>query len=127
MTTPFGHLDLRVTDMARAMPFYEGLLPALGFTQTYHSPAWKGWGTTDALPGAAYVAVTEDPAHRANANRVAFWAADRETVDRLAAVARQSGAQHVEGPEVMPYGPDYSAVYFEDPCGNRFEVYCRRA
>lgn len=127
MTTPFGHLDLRVTDMARAMPFYEGLLPALGFTQTYHSPQWKAWATTDALPSAAYIAVTEDPSHQANANRVAFWAADRESVDRLAAVARDAGAHNLEGPEVMPYGPDYYAVYFEDPCGNRFEVYCRRA
>jgi hypothetical protein len=33
----------------------------------------------------------------------------------------------VSGPKRMPYGPDYYAVFFADPCGNRFEVYFRRA
>jgi len=27
----------------------------------------------------------------------------------------------------MPYGPDYYAIFFADPCGNRFEVYHRLA
>ena len=69
--------------------------------------------------------MTEDPDHRPNANRVAFWAPDREAVDRLATVVREAGGHNVEGPEVMPYGPNYFAVYFDDPSGNRFEIYCR--
>ena len=32
---PFGHIDLRVRDLA-AHDFYETLLPALGFTVRYH-------------------------------------------------------------------------------------------
>jgi predicted enzyme related to lactoylglutathione lyase len=30
---PFGHVDLRVRDLGAALPFYEALLPELGFTE----------------------------------------------------------------------------------------------
>ena len=30
---PFGHMDLRVADLDVAEPFYDALLPALGFTE----------------------------------------------------------------------------------------------
>lgn len=33
----FSHIDLRVNNLESAMPFYEKLLPALGFTRTFHS------------------------------------------------------------------------------------------
>lgn len=122
---PFGHLDLRVTSLAAAEPFYAALLPALGFAKTYHGGAWRAWANETPLPAAAYMAVTEDPDHRPNANRLAFWVADRESVDRLAAIARDHGALNWETPELMPYGPSYYATYFEDPSGNRLEIYCR--
>jgi hypothetical protein len=32
----------------------------------------------------------------------------------------------MSGPKSMPFGPDYDAVFFPDPCGNRFEVYFRQ-
>jgi hypothetical protein len=42
---PFGHLDLRVADLAAAEPFYDALLPALGFSERYHGDTWKVWPT----------------------------------------------------------------------------------
>ena len=53
---PFQHVDVRVSDMALARPFYEKLLPALGFTQGnagkhFHTftaqgePPWQPLGT----------------------------------------------------------------------------------
>jgi len=59
----------------------------------------------------------------ANENRIAFWAESNGEVDRLAGFALNAGARNVEGP--MLYEPGYYAVFFEDPCGNRFEV-CHR-
>jgi hypothetical protein len=38
---PFGHVDLRVDDMSRALPFYEALLPALGLSLRFDGPEWK--------------------------------------------------------------------------------------
>ena len=113
--------------MEEALPFYEALLPALGFSERYHGPEWKVFATDDALPAAAYFGITESADHAPNENRVAFWAADAAEVDRIAAVVKSAGGLEIGGPKRMPYGPDYYAVYFSDPCGNPFEVYHRLA
>jgi catechol 2,3-dioxygenase-like lactoylglutathione lyase family enzyme len=124
---PFGHIDLRVSSLTEALPFYEVLLPALGFVHGYHGEQWKVWGagTNEDLPGAAYFGITESAGHVPNENRIAFWAQDAAEVDRIAALLDGAGARDVSGPKRMPYGPDYYAVFFADPCGNRFEVYHR--
>jgi catechol 2,3-dioxygenase-like lactoylglutathione lyase family enzyme len=122
---PFGHIDLRVSDLDGAFAFYDAFLPALGFTERYHGEAWKVWATTDPPPSTAYFGITEEPAHVANDNRIAFRVGSAAEVDRLAEVARQAGAVDLSGPKPMPYGPGYYAVYFADPSGNRFEVYVR--
>lgn len=124
---PFGHIDLRVSSMERAAAFYDALLPELGFTVTHHGGGWRVHATDAPFPDTAYMAVTEDPGHRPSATRIAFLVEDPGEVDRVAEVARGAGARNVTGPKPMPYGPDYRAAFFEDPCGNRFEVYFRRA
>jgi predicted enzyme related to lactoylglutathione lyase len=121
---PFGHIDLRVASMARALPFYEALLPALGFTQRYDGGDWRVFATEAPPPGAAYIGITESADFAPNENRIAFWAANRAEVDRLAAIVAGTGAA-LSGPKDMPYGPGYYAVYFADPGGNRFEIYHR--
>jgi catechol 2,3-dioxygenase-like lactoylglutathione lyase family enzyme len=122
---PFGHIDLRVRDLAEAERFYDALLPELGLTERYHGETWKVWAAPDPLPGTAYFGVTESETHVANENRIAFAVASPEDVDRVAAVARDAGGLELSGPKEMPYGPGYYAVYFADPSGNRYEVYVR--
>jgi catechol 2,3-dioxygenase-like lactoylglutathione lyase family enzyme len=109
------------------MPFYETLLPALGFDRRYHGERWKVWGNGADLPGAAYVGITESPGHVPNENRIAFWVQNRAEVDRIAALLEDAGARDISGPKPMPYGPDYYGVFFADPSGNRLEVYHRLA
>jgi predicted enzyme related to lactoylglutathione lyase len=121
---PFGHIDLRVRDLEAAAPFYEALLPSLGFSERYHGGEWKVWATTVPSPDAAYFAVTEDPAHTANATRIALQVISEAEVDRVAGIAQEAGAT-LSGPKEMPYGPGYYAAYFDDPSGNRLEVYVR--
>ena len=118
---PFGHIDLRVRDLAAAQAFYEELLPALGFTERFHGDAWKVWA---AAPD-SYFAVTESAGHTSNENRIAFSVKSAAEVDRVAAIAREAGAHELSGPKEMPYGPGYYAVFFADPSGNRLEVYVR--
>jgi catechol 2,3-dioxygenase-like lactoylglutathione lyase family enzyme len=124
---PFGHIDLRVSSIAEALPFYEALLPALGFSERYHGPEWKVFATREEPPATAYFAIVESVEHVPNENRIAFWAADRAEVERVAKVVEGAGGQEISGPKQMPYGPDYYAVYFSDPADNRFEVYHRLA
>lgn len=122
---PFGHVDLRVADLVAALPFYEALLPALGFTERYHGDQWKVWATTEELPATAYFAIVESSGHVGNENRIAFWVASSEAVDRLAGIAEAAGATEFSGPKPMPYGPGYYAAFFADPSGNRLEIYHR--
>jgi catechol 2,3-dioxygenase-like lactoylglutathione lyase family enzyme len=124
---PFGHLDVRVADLDRALPFYEALQPALGFTERYHGREWKVWATTEPLPSTAYFGITESATHAANENRIVFSVASAEDVDRIVAVACAAGARDLSGPKPMPYGPGYYAAFFADPSGNRLEVYVRPA
>lgn len=120
---PFGHIDLRVSDMEGALPFYERLLPALGFGHTHHSDDWKVFTAEGKLPSAAFMAITEDPEHTANENRIAFWVWSRDEVDRIAGILDEMGADVESGPRECPeYSPSYYAVFFRDPSGNRLEV-----
>ncbi|MHB0879065.1 MAG: VOC family protein [Anaerolineae bacterium] len=119
---PFGHVDLRVSDMERALAFYGKLLPALGFSRTFHSEQWKVFATEGELPGAAYFALTTESEHHPNANSIGFWAASPEEVDRIAAIVRDGGGTVTAGPGRFPISPSYYAVFFEDPFGNRFEI-----
>jgi catechol 2,3-dioxygenase-like lactoylglutathione lyase family enzyme len=121
----FGHIDLRVTDIAAALAFYDELLPALGFTERYHGEEWKVWTTKDPLPSTAYFAIVEEPSHVANSNRIAFWVASASEVERVTEIAERTGAVDLSGPKLMPYGPGYYASFFNDPSGNRLEVYVR--
>lgn len=117
----YDHIDLRVPRLADVAGFYEALLPALGFSRRVDI---EGWLQFEAADGAGeFFGVTESPAHVPNENRIAFRAEDRAEVDRIAAIASRAGARNVEGP--MDYDDGYYAVFFEDPCGNRFEV-CHR-
>jgi len=122
---PFGHIDLRVRELAVAERFYDALLPALGFSERYHGELWKVWATTEELPSTAYFAMVESTDHVANENRIAFWVATPDDVDRLADIVRGAGATDLSGPKPMPYGPGYYAVFFADPSGNRLEIYHR--
>jgi catechol 2,3-dioxygenase-like lactoylglutathione lyase family enzyme len=122
---PFGHIDLRVASLEDALPFYDALLPELGFTERYHGEQWKVWATPDPLPGTAYFGITESAGHVANENRIAFWVESAEEVDRVTEAARAAGARDLSGPKPMPYGPGYYASFFADPSGNRLEIYFR--
>lgn len=116
----FDHIDLRVPRLADAAPFYEKLLPALGFTRRVPVPDWLQFETDEEGGAGEFFGITESSGHLPNKNRIAFRAGSREEVDRLAATAQSSGALRMEGP--MLYEPGYYAVFFEDPCGNRLEI-----
>ena len=128
MPRRYYHIDLRVRSISEARPFYEALLPALGFTRDVRIEGWLQFEAAGADGVTEFFGVTESPQHVANECRVAFWAASRSEVDRLAEIVARAGARNVEGPAYeipQPGETVYYAVFFEDPCGNRFDV-CHR-
>jgi catechol 2,3-dioxygenase-like lactoylglutathione lyase family enzyme len=125
MSLPFiySHTDIRVRDRARAIRFYDDLLAVLGLQRGETSPEheWVSYSRHDGTE--QWFAFTEDRAMRPGDCRIAFAASAREVVDQIADVARALEAPNIEGPEEA-YGPDYYAVFFEDPDGNKLEVCC---
>lgn len=122
MRRHFDHIDLRVSSLKEATPFYEKLLPALGFSRKVEITGWLQFEVVD-HGVTEFFGVTESQGHVPNENRLAFWAASVEEVDHIAQVATEAGARDMEGP--LPYEAGYYAAFFGDPCGNRFEV-CHR-
>jgi catechol 2,3-dioxygenase-like lactoylglutathione lyase family enzyme len=123
----FDHVDLRVGDIRRCRTLYDALLPAMGYSKInadeesagYHRP-----GETGAEP---FIWLVEERSHTPNGMRVAFHAASRSEVDRLAAIAQAHGATSFEPAQlVTEYGPSYYATFFEDAEGNKLEICCRK-
>ena len=124
MVRRFDHVDLRVRSLAEVRGFYEVLLPALGFTRDATIEGWLQYEAVDADGAGEFFGVTESANHHSNECRIAFWTGSNQDVDRLAELVLRAGARHVEGP--LYEEPDYYAVFFEDPCGNRFEICYRK-
>lgn len=122
MPRHFDHIDLRVKKLAEVTAFYAALLPALGFSRQVAVEGWFQF-ETDEDGVREFFGITESPSHVPNEIRVAFRAESRDAVDRIAGLARVSGAQNMEGP--MDYEAGYYAAFFEDPSGNRLEI-CHR-
>ena len=125
MTRRYDHIDLRVHNLAEARPFYEALLPALGFVRRVPIEGWVQFEADVRSGPADFFGITESTQHQANDCRIAFWAESTAEVDRLADLVRRAGARHMEGPN-YDEGPGYYAVFFEDPSGNRLEI-CHRS
>ena len=124
MRRRYDHIDLRVRSLAEARPFYEALLPALGFTRDVRIEHWLQFEAAGVDSATEFFGVTESSRHVANECRIAFWADSPSEVDRLAEIIVRAGARNVEGPGYHE-GPGYYAVFFEDPSGNRLEI-CHR-
>jgi catechol 2,3-dioxygenase-like lactoylglutathione lyase family enzyme len=118
----FDHVDLRVADLKKAGPFYRAILPVLGFSIRVDLEGWLQFEAPGDGP-CEFFGIIEDPSHRPNANRIAFWAESIAKVDEISGILTGIGALNVEGPGFE--SDYYYAVYFNDPCGNPLEV-CHR-
>ena len=134
-----SHIEITVRDMSVAVPFYDKLLPLLGFSLeqkvsavidehqkhvvSYEHPR-LGFAITS--PRADFVG---DRMHRrkpGSLHHLAFKATSRAEVDRLHAEIKAIGATIVtpprEYPEYTP--PGYYALFFKDLEGIKYEIVC---
>jgi catechol 2,3-dioxygenase-like lactoylglutathione lyase family enzyme len=133
-TRLFDHIDLRVKNMDAGIKFYASFLPQIGFVEQKHEPPREGtegptYHTFYSAGGdktSEFFGLTEDPNHRANESRIAFWADTHQQVDEIAKLVREAGGKNLEGPEICAeYTANYYALFFEDPDGNKLEICCR--
>jgi catechol 2,3-dioxygenase-like lactoylglutathione lyase family enzyme len=109
-----------VRNRERARAFYTALFDRLGVVLEAEGETWTSFVSAENRTG-DWFAFTEDPLMVAGPARVAFAAASRDEVDSVAVILDAIGARAIDGPSEA-YGPNYYAVFFEDPDGNKLEV-----
>jgi catechol 2,3-dioxygenase-like lactoylglutathione lyase family enzyme len=130
VTTPapkrprFDHISLGVSDLARAMNFWDGALAALGWTRLWTQPHAAGYAP-EGFEGEAPLALLE----QAGAVRpepglhLALAAPDRAAVRAFHAAALAGGGVDDGAPGVREhYDPGYFAAFAVDPDGHRVEA-----
>lgn len=139
MEPVIDHIQITVRDMSVAVPFYDRLLPLLGFdpgarasavieSHEFHVVEYTHPRLAFAItsPRAAFAG---DAVHRRRPgalHHLAFRAASRAEVDRLYGELMTIGATIVSPPRVYPeYKPaPYYALFFKDPEGIKYEIVC---
>lgn len=120
MRAVLSHVDVRVRNRERSQAFYSALFDSLGVVLEAEGAEWTTFISADG-ESRDWFAFTEDPGMTPGPTRVAFPASSREEVDRVAAALDSMGALEIDGPSEA-YGPNYYAVFFEDPDGNKLEI-----
>ena len=137
---PFiDHIEITVRDMATAVPFYDRLLPLLGFDLKNRSSAvierhekhvvsyeHPRLGIAITSPLSAFASETINRRKPGALHHLAFRATSRAEVNRLHLELKAIGATIVSPPREYPeYTPaGYYAVYFKDPEGIKYQIVC---
>ena len=113
-----GYVTIGVTDMDRAVAFYDALLGEVGAKQVFGMDRIKFYGSG---PGTPMLAICypydEQPQHRGNGNMVAIPGGSTEGVDHLYAKAMELGASDEGAPGQRI--PTFYGAYVRDPDGNK--------
>ncbi|HEY1750757.1 MAG TPA: VOC family protein [Caulobacteraceae bacterium] len=122
------HLDLTVSDLARARAFYLPIMGFLGYRLVEDTERDLGFAPDDDSATAIFFHPARGPgrdqAHDRYApglHHLAFRAASRDEVDSLHRLLQRLGTTVLDPPAVY-YPPDYYAVFFADPDGIKLEL-----
>lgn len=135
------HIQITVKDMAVAVPFYDRLMPLLGFdpknrnsavidAHEFHVVEYTHPLLAFAIcsPRKAFEAEPINRRKPGSLHHLAFRSDSREEVDRLHLALIGIGATIVAPPREYPeYTPaNYYAVFFKDPEGIKYEIVSTR-
>lgn len=120
-----GHLSFGVSDLKRAIAFYDAALAPLGLERVWASNDAAGYGPAGrgdllALKQRAAASPPGPGFH------LAFNAPSREAVDAFHSAALGAGATDNGAPGLRPhYAPSYYAAFVIDPEGYPLEAVCQ--
>jgi catechol 2,3-dioxygenase-like lactoylglutathione lyase family enzyme len=133
------HIEITVKDMGVAVPFYDKLMPLLGFDIKSKNSAVIEDHELDVVeylhPRLGFAinsprsAFTGESIHRRRPgalHHLAFRATSRAEVDELHSQLKEIGATIVSPPREYPEytPPGYYALFFKDPEGLKYEIVC---
>lgn len=125
------HVSITVSDIARAAPFWEAIMDALGVPCVVRSDKQLGYGIRSRPrdDGHSYLSIfpSRSGAPVADNRHWCFRAPSRAAVDAFHAAGLASGGT-CDGPPGLrtDYHPAYYAAFLHDPDGNRVEAVCHR-
>lgn len=111
------HIVILLADLEAGLPFYETLLPLIGFTRTRDHV----WGNPDGVHLDLKQAGQPDhryERHGPGLNHIGFTAPDREAIETVRQAMAVAG---FEVAEIQEFG-DGSALFLKDREGMRIEV-----
>ena len=134
------HIQVTEKDMKTAEPFYDKLMPILGFSVEnkvsavieehdlyvveYLHPQYD-FGICS--PRTAFVDNTIHRRKPGALHHLAFRAQSRVEVDRLYSQIKAIGANIVHEPRIFPeHGDNYYAFFFKDLEGIKYEIVCNK-
>ncbi len=118
------HLSLAVTDLRRAMTFYDAVLTPLGYARVFTGEDAIGYGYPD-QEDLLLLNREDDVSVPGKGFHLAFAARRPEDVDRFHSAALAHGGRCNGPPGPRPdYGDPYYAAFVIDPEGYRIEAVC---
>jgi len=121
-----AHIQLTVTDLARAKAFYRPLLERFEMMTLIDADDY--YYCIGSRTGVAIAPADDEHRgeafhqRRAGLHHICFRARSREDVDEVHRVVEGLGATIVHPPQEDDWAPGYYSVLFEDPDGIRLEV-----
>ncbi|MFI5170878.1 MAG: VOC family protein [Chitinophagales bacterium] len=136
MIPVIDHIQITVKDMMIAEPFYDKLMPILGFDMLRKSKGRVDKHDFDVIEyfhpqlivgiNSPRESFRNDNVHRrkpGSLHHLAFKAISHEEVDEAYSKIKEIGANIIETPKYFPqHGESYYAMFFKDPDGIKYEV-----
>jgi catechol 2,3-dioxygenase-like lactoylglutathione lyase family enzyme len=117
----YDHLGIHVTDLSRAIRFYQAALAPLGYVLDCEGEAYAGLGPKGAPALWLYAADKSRASHA----HIALRAADHKQVQGFYKSGLEAGGKDNGGPGPRKdYSPTYYAAFLIDPDGNNVEAVC---
>ena len=117
-----SHVSIGTNDFARAVSFYDRVLPTLGCKRIMQHPGATAWGK---VYPEFWVQTPIDgrPASVGNGTHFGFVASDKAAVHAFYEAALAAGARGEGEPGPRPdYGEPYYGCFVRDPDGNKIEA-----
>ena len=117
------HLSLGISDMDRALAFYDRVLATIGVRRLWTTERGAGFGAVGPDEALALFAVGADARAPGLGWHLALTAPSRAAVDTFHRIAIEQGGLDEGPPGLRPrYGRGYYAAFVRDPDGYKIEV-----
>lgn len=122
-----SHVSIGVSDLERAMAFYDAAMAPLEIVRVWHDPGKAaGYGVEGGPDEIALIAKSEADLAPGPGFHLALWAPNHDAVHEFWKAALQAGGSDLGEAGLRPqYGAHYYAAFALDPDGYKLEAKSR--